>query len=325
METNTDLVVQMHMQRTGKLESVRPTIGLYFTDRPPARNPFLLGLVCEVIDIPPGETTYLIERNFDLPTDVEVLAVLPHAHFLADELQAYATLPDGARKWLLLIKHWDFAWQDEYRYAQPVFLPKGSSITMRYTYNNSSGNPRNPHRPPRRVTFGPQSTDEMGELWLQVLANNSEDLASLAQEQRIWALRESVAYFENQLRTRPDDAVAHNGLAKALGPLGREAEALKHFETAASLDPNLFEPHYYLGLILLNQQRLDRARMEFEQALRLNPEHAKSHTGLGLVTLAHGDPDKASEHFQRALRLNPDERVAGEKLKEISEKPRSAE
>src|SRR5947207_13971719 len=84
-------------------------------------------------------------------------------------MKGFARLPDGTREWLFLIKQWDFNWQGDYRYREPVFLPRGTEVFMEYTYDNSDGNPRNPAHPPRRVQFGQQSTDEMGELWIQVL------------------------------------------------------------------------------------------------------------------------------------------------------------
>ncbi len=38
---------------------------------------------------------------------------------------------------------------------------------MEYVYDNSEGNLHNPNRPPKRVTFGEQTTDEMALLFLQ--------------------------------------------------------------------------------------------------------------------------------------------------------------
>ena len=101
--------------------------------------------------------------------DADVLAVYPHAHYLGKLLEAYATLPDGERKWLVRIPDWDPNWQAVYYYREPVFLPKGSVISMRYHYDNSAANVRNPNHPPKRVQAGNQSTDEMAHLWLQVL------------------------------------------------------------------------------------------------------------------------------------------------------------
>src|SRR5262249_48128577 len=55
----------------------------------------------------------------------------------------------------------DFKWQDTYTYTEPLRLPKGTKVTMTASYDNSAGNPRNPSSPPKRVTWGEETTDEM--------------------------------------------------------------------------------------------------------------------------------------------------------------------
>ena len=105
-----------------------------------------------------------------LPADVTPLSVYPHAHYLGKEMRVEATLPDSRTMRLPHIRRWDFHWQQDYRYVTPVALPRGTRITMRYTYDNSEENAANPSRPPRPVTWGPQSSDEMGNLGLQLLA-----------------------------------------------------------------------------------------------------------------------------------------------------------
>jgi len=82
-------------------------------------------------------------------------------HLLGKDVRVTAELPDGSRKPLLWIKDWDFNWQDTYRYKQPVRLPRGTRVSARFSFDNSADNPRNPRRPPKRVTFGEKSTDEM--------------------------------------------------------------------------------------------------------------------------------------------------------------------
>ena len=52
---------------------------------------------------------------------------------------------------------------------EPLFLPKDTVVSMRYHYDNSADNVRNPNNPPQAVQGGNQATDEMGHLWLQVL------------------------------------------------------------------------------------------------------------------------------------------------------------
>ena len=72
-------------------------------------------------------------------------------------------------KTLLHIRQWSFHWQQDYRFVQPVALPRGTTISMRFTYDNSDANDDNPHHPPIGVTVGQRSTDEMGNLLLQVV------------------------------------------------------------------------------------------------------------------------------------------------------------
>jgi len=318
LEGDTDLVLQIHMQRTGKPELIQPAIGLYFTNKPPARAALVVGLLSELIDIAPGENNYVVERTFKLPVDVQVLGVLPHLHYLGKEAQGFARLPDGTQKWLISIRHWDFNWQGEYRYTQPVFLPKGSLLTMRYTYDNSDANVRNPNHPPRRVVFGPQSTDEMGELWLQVLPNTTNDLAILQHEKRLMDARETVAFYENFLRTHPDDAPSHVGLGKVLGPLGQTAAAASHFRTALKLNPSQSEAHYYLGLILFDERQFQEARAEFESELRIDPNYYKAHVGLGLICIEEQNLDQAETQLKAAMQINPKDRGVQQMLVRIA-------
>ncbi len=169
-DPGTDLVLNVHMQPTGKPELVQPSIGLYFTDQPGTEFPMLLQLEHDgALDIPAGAADFPVGDDFVVPMDMDVLAVYPHAHYLGHVLEGYATLPGGNRQWLVRIPDWDPNWQAVYRYKVPVFLPKGAIVSMRYRYDNSSANPRNPHQPPQRVRGSNQATDEMAHLWLQVL------------------------------------------------------------------------------------------------------------------------------------------------------------
>ncbi len=179
LEPGMDLVLQLHMPPSGKPEIVRSQVGLYFTGEPPKREMFGLLLGTEEIDIPAGESDYVVEDRFTLPAQVSAFGVYPHAHYLGKSLHAWAEMPGGERRWLIRIDDWDFDWQDEYRYQAPIRLPAGTPVVMRYTYDNSAANPQNPHHPPRRVTYGPESADEMAFLLLQTLPDRPEDLPRL--------------------------------------------------------------------------------------------------------------------------------------------------
>ena len=149
--------------------AVRPRVALYFTDTPPSDNPVMLIMGSKSIDIAPGDSNYAVEDRYEVPVPVQVLSVYPHAHYLGTEMVVRAILPGGAVKPLLRIAQWNFQWQQDYRYRTPVPLPKGTTISLRYTYDNSASNTANPHRPVHRVTWGPRSSDEMATLGVQVL------------------------------------------------------------------------------------------------------------------------------------------------------------
>ena len=107
---------------------------------------------------------------------MKAFSVGAHAHYLAKEMKATATLPDGTTQPLLWIKDWDFNWQDRYVYKAPVPLPKGTRIDVRLVYDNSADNPRNPNpASPKRVLWGEQSFDEMGTVSVAMQALRAED------------------------------------------------------------------------------------------------------------------------------------------------------
>lgn len=309
-----DLVIQLHLQRTGRPETIRPRLGLYLTNRPPTQVPVLLGLLAQTMDIPAGATDYTVVRSVRLPVDVDLLAVLPHAHLLGRRFEFTATPPAGEPRSLLRIPDWRFHWQDEYRYARPVPLSAGTVLEMRVTYDNSAGNPSNPNVPPRRVLHGPDSADEMGELWLQLLPKDAAGASALRRLHRELTQQEIVADFGVRIGREPSNAAYRLERGKALGALGRQQEAFEDLNRAVELDPQLAEAHQYIGVSFLERRLFTEARMAFEEALALDPRLPRCHVGLGLIAEAEGDPASAERHLSRALELNPADEAIRRKL-----------
>jgi tetratricopeptide (TPR) repeat protein len=240
-----------------------------------------------------------------LPVPVAVHAVHPHAHSRATDIKAYAELPDGTRRWLLHIPEWDFNWQDVYRYETPIDLPAGATIAMEYVYDNSAANPRNPDRPPRRVIFGQNSSDEMGDLWLQVRTRTPADRAALVNDFRPKTLIEDAAGYQKLLAVAPGHAGYHSDLAMIYVRLDRVADAVRHFEESIRLDPSSATVLYNLATVLASNGRPADAATRFEAAIRLRPNHAQSHNNLGVVLRSLGRHAEAIEEFRRALALDP--------------------
>jgi hypothetical protein len=161
LRKGSDLVLQVHYHPSGKLETDCTVVGVYFSEKKPRRTPTGIIVGSEAIDIPPGERAYRVSDTFVLPVDLTVTDIWAHMHLLGKDVRVAAELPGGRRQPLLWIKDWDFNWQDTYRYKEPIRLPKGTKVRAEFVFDNSSGNPRNPNRPPKRVTFGEGSSDEM--------------------------------------------------------------------------------------------------------------------------------------------------------------------
>ena len=307
LDAGSDLLLELHLTPSGEPETVRSRIGFFFTAEPPTRVPFTVRLGKQDLDIPPGVADYRSEDRYVLPVDVEVHGVQPHAHYLARQVRGYATLPDGTQRPLIAIDDWDFHWQDSYRYAEPFVLPRGTELAMEFTYDNSAANPANPHAPPRRVTWGQLSANEMGDLWIQVVPRRAADLDLLIRDRRPMELAEDIVGFEMVLAADPDQRMVHDDVALLYTQFGRISEAARHYRESVRLAPLSSAAAYNLGTALLQLGDLDEAIGELERALRIDPAYALAHNNLGAALKLRGDLARAIHHYRRAVRLRPDD------------------
>jgi len=309
LDPGNELVLNLHLQPSGKAEQVRPSLGLYFTDQPRTKFPLLVQLQDDqALDIPAGTRDFVISDNFKLPMDADVLAVYPHAHYLGKLLEAYATLPDNSKKWLIRIPAWDPNWQAVFYYREPVFLPKESVIHIRYHYDNSAQNPRNPNHPAKRVRSGNQATDEMGHLWLQILPRGPGDRRRELQE----------AVLHHRVEKNPDDAVAHMNLGAILLSRLDPQAAVSELRAAARLEPNQPEVHNMLGLGLATLNRNAEAIPQFELALKARPDYASARFNLANALAKSGRIDEAIANLRQILAANPADPYAKQRLSELS-------
>ena len=344
LDPGSDLVINMHMLPSGKIEEVQAKVGLHFSEAPPT-SPSLALIQLEAdrhLDIPPGEENFTVTDKFTLPADVEVLAVYPHAHLLGKDLQGYALLPDGSQQWLIWIDDWDWNWQAVYRYQKPIPLPKGTVLVMRYTYDNSVSNSRNPNSPPVRVVAGNQTEDEMAHLWVQVLPKNQLDLQVLNEakarhqlgkyprkrEQRISLGKalagqgrnaEAIQEFRYILQSSPENIAARYNLACVLSLEGQTRAAQDAFKNVLRIDSQHVESHNNLAILLYRAGRLEEAAQHYREALAIRPKFAIGHNNLGLALQRLGRLEEAATHYRRALELRPDLTVAAQRLLKIEQ------
>ncbi|MFN8061376.1 MAG: tetratricopeptide repeat protein [Vicinamibacterales bacterium] len=340
LEPGSDLVFELHLKPTGKPERIRASVGFFLSDTPPTLRPVALQLGSYDIDIPAGNSDYRLTDEYVLPVDVEVRRVYPHAHYLGKRINAYATRPDGSTTTLVRIDNWNFNWQDEYRFITPLALPKGTRLTMEYVYDNSDANPRNPSHPARRVRYGGLSTDEMGNLWMQVLPRTASDRATLRRHWDRKALLRRTAGIERLLEANPrhvgmlrslgsnylalghldravpvlleslridaGDPYVHFNLGSALAAQGKRQEAANAYRRAIDLKPDYAEAMNNLALVLRDAGRVPEAVSLLERAVAANPAFEQAHNNLGSFHRSTGRLADARREFETAVRLAPD-------------------
>lgn len=254
LDPGNDLVLNAHLQPSGKPEAVEPAIGIYFTDEPATRFPVLLQIENDrALDIRAGESNFTVTDEFTLPESVQLLALYPHAHYLCREMRATARFPDGTEKTLIHIPRWDLNWQAVFRLAQPEPLPRGTTVVMNYRYDNSSDNIANPNNPPQRVTAGNRAVDEMAHLWLQVLP----DVQPAGQRDPRMVLQEALA--RHHIANDPADFEAHYNLAAMLEARGASEESVQQYQAALALRPGDATVENALGAALLSSGRIPEA------------------------------------------------------------------
>jgi tetratricopeptide (TPR) repeat protein len=236
-----------------------------------------------------------------------------------------------------------------YRYSQPVKLPKGTTISMKFLYDNSEDNVRNPNDPPQRVVAGNRAVDEMAHLWLQVLPEDSgqtkqdpraEILEAMAQHnlqknpQDFEAnynlaallmgrgeLGQAIHHFEQANRVRPNEPTSNNAYGAALLAAGRTEESIPHLTAALNARPDYFDARYNLGNALASLGDFRGALAQFQAAVRINPQDANAEANLGSAFAETGDVKQAKLHYQRALQLNPANELARENLQQLNQTP----
>src|SRR6185369_13676943 len=145
----SDVVMQMHYHRDGRLEKDKTSIGLYFTKKKVQRdyaNGFLFAAFTE---IPAGNDRFVVQGFANVLADLTLYQIMPHMHLVGKEFKVEMTPPGGKKTVLLHIKDWDFNWQETYAFKEPLKLKTGTRLDLEGIYDNSAKNPNNPFSPPR--------------------------------------------------------------------------------------------------------------------------------------------------------------------------------
>jgi hypothetical protein len=163
LPANARVVLQVHYHGHGEeVKADQTQIGVYYADKPVAKELRILPLVNNTFTIPAGESNYRVDARFtNFLASAHALLVYPHMHLLGKRMKVEAHLPDGRSECLIDIQDWDFNWQGGYFFKDPVPIPLFTRLEMSAWFDNSADNPRNPNNPPKPVSWGEATTDEM--------------------------------------------------------------------------------------------------------------------------------------------------------------------
>jgi peroxiredoxin len=157
----SDVVMQVHYHRTGRVEKDRTRLGLYFAKKPADKPLQAVGVPGRFVFIPAGEENFKVKGDMWLAQDAMLHTTTPHMHLIGKSIKVTMTPPNGPTVMLVNIPDWDYNWQETYFFKEPIKAPAGTKLSVEAVYDNSAKNPNNPSNPPRTVTLGEGTLNEM--------------------------------------------------------------------------------------------------------------------------------------------------------------------
>jgi hypothetical protein len=159
LPSKADAIIQIHYHPSGKPETDRTRLGIYFSKKPVKQALHSNMVIQQALRIPPKAENFEVEAGWKVPEfgwktpiDVTALGITPHMHMLGRDITVTATFPDGTSLDLIKIADWDFNWQNTYYFEKPLELPKGTLIKVKAHYDNPTD---------KVVKWGEATTDEM--------------------------------------------------------------------------------------------------------------------------------------------------------------------
>lgn len=306
LNPNTPLVLHTHLQPSGKPEDVGFQIGFYFTDQKPTVKPVILRVGSRDIDIPAGESRFVVRDSYEFPMDVDLTYIFPHAHSLCREMKI--SLEDGDHKpfTILHIKHFDENWHEKYHLSWPgKRILNGTRIVTEFVYDNSAGNIRNPNNPPQRVVYGSNASDEMSDIYLQVIPYDPNEIDVLVDHHAQHELQSKIKGYKKSLEVHPDDPWSREALAACLIADGKPREAIDLLDKKPALLEGSMQARTIRAAALLANGEFERATDAFRKILNSDEQNTTAWFGLGQALVKTEQPPEAEVAFRAALKLDP--------------------
>jgi len=116
----------------------------------------------------------------------------------------------------------------------------------------------------------------------------------------------SETLWQTTLRQNPDCWMGRDNLGLVLVQQGRMDEAMTQFQKSLEVKPDCEEACYDLGIALEHEGRVDEAIAHYQQALEIQPAYIAARNNLGLALLQKARVEEAISQFQKALQISPE-------------------
>jgi hypothetical protein len=154
------LTFQVHYTTAGTETTDQTSIGFKFASQPPASEVRAAAMINPRFMIPAGAGNHPVEAALEFVDDVTIYSLVPHTHLRGKSWEYTLTYPDGRSEVVLSVPKYDFSWQTEYIFAEPLRIPKGATLRGLAWYDNSNANKANPDSS-QDVYWGDQTWEEM--------------------------------------------------------------------------------------------------------------------------------------------------------------------
>ena len=305
IQGQSDFVVQLHMRSTGQADVVRPLIGLYFSPGPPVRRPTMIRLGRQDLHIPAGDEHFTSTDSLQIPVPITVMAIQAHSHYRARDVVVRAELPNGTQRPLLHIDDWAFYWQDQYRLERPVKLPAGTVLRSTFAFDNSNRNPRNPISPVAEAGWGWRTTDEMADVWLQVVTDTNAERTHLTRLASTKSTAEDAIGVETLIAREPGHFNLRNDAALIYQELNQPQKALEHFQAARRLQPDRPSTAFNVATALESMGSIEAARRAYQDAMALDATYRPARVRLAALRYRQGELQAAVALYADVLALDP--------------------
>ena len=156
------LVFQQHYTPNGKPQTDLTKIGLIYVDENQVKEELVtLAAINQDFEIQPHESSHKAQASIpQFPAEGKLLSVSPHMHYRGKSFVAIAKEDGNSKSQLLHVPNYDFNWQHNYEFSEPIPLENLKKISIEVVFDNSGENPFNPD-PEQYVVWGDQTWEEM--------------------------------------------------------------------------------------------------------------------------------------------------------------------